>query len=282
MNKLAMFFLLALTVSSVNCQSKKAPLSQKECTRIYLDTLSRKWKDIKFALGDDEGTIVSEKGDLELKHYTDNAYLEYKNSPDSLGPILSRYATASEDLYVEKKWDVRAIVPVIKPLAFLRSIETETDDSSNNGYVCQSYNEDLVICYAADNKNSIQYLLKEESDSLHISIDSLHHLALANLKERLGENVEIHGSEGYYMVTAGVDYEASMILFDELWTKENFTVKGDLIMAIPNRDLLLVTGTKNTGALKKINAVVKESHQNPYPVSSHLYRWDGKRFINWR
>jgi uncharacterized protein YtpQ (UPF0354 family) len=81
------------------------------------------------------------------------------------------------------------------------------------------------------------------------------------------------------MITAGGNFEASLILLDDIWTKENMPVDGQIVIAIPTRDLLLVTGSKNIEGISKIKSMAAEAWgQGPYQLLPDLFIWNGKRF----
>lgn len=55
-------------------------MTEREFAKIYLASLSNKYPDVKFELNPDL-TITSKKGDLDFKHYLDNAFMAYKAEP---------------------------------------------------------------------------------------------------------------------------------------------------------------------------------------------------------
>ena len=63
---------------------------------------------------------------------------------------------------------------------------------------------------------------------------------------------------GIYGFTLDGTYEASLVLLDKIWSKDNFPVDGDFIMAIPARDLLYITGSNNKDAIKKLRDMLSE------------------------
>lgn len=260
------------------CNSKNSIMTEKEFAQVYLDSLSKKHPSVKFELNPDF-TITSKKGDLDYKHYIDNAFIAYKAEPDSIGDIISRYVASTTDLYVDPKAvNVENVVPVIKPVEYLDEINSLSKDSKSFPMITEKYNNQLIIAYAEDSKNSIRYLTEDDFKTLSISRDTLKSVALRNF-DKIIPNMQRQGDNGLFMVTAGGDYEASLILLSSIWTKENFPVDGDFIVAIPNRDMLMITGSKNKTGIAKIKEIVADSYKTGnYQVSDQLYKWTGNKF----
>ena len=56
-------------------------------------------------------------------------------------------------------------------------------------------------------------------------------------------------------------------------------IKGDFVIGIPNRDVLLVTGSEDQAGIDKAKSIIKKSLAESwsYPVSSELFIYrDGK------
>ena len=53
-------------------------------------------------------------------------------------------------------------------------------------------------------------------------------------------------------MSAGGNYEASLLLIDDIWSSGQVKVNGDIVVAIPTRDVLLVTGSRNRSGLKRV------------------------------
>ncbi|MFK7901151.1 MAG: hypothetical protein AB8B61_10390, partial [Cyclobacteriaceae bacterium] len=70
----------------------------------------------------------------------------------------------------------------------------------------EKYNSELYIFYAQDFEHSISYLIKDNIKEYDIEIDRLKEKATTNLLKIL-PNIESHGENGYYMLTAGGNYE---------------------------------------------------------------------------
>ena len=269
-------FLLGLFIFS--CNSKNSVMTEKEFAKVYLDSLSKKYPTVKFELNTDL-TITSKKGDLDYKHYIDNAFIAYKSEPDSISHIISRYLASTTDLYVAQKTvNVENIVPVIKPIEYLGEINSFSKDGKSFPMITEKYNDQLIIAYAEDSKNSIKYLTEDDFKTLAISRDTLKSIALRNF-DKIIPNIQRQGDNGLYMITAGGDYEASLILVSSIWTRENFPVDGEFVIAIPNRDMLLITGSKNKTGIAKLREIVADSYKTGnYQVSDQLYKWTGEKF----
>lgn len=269
-------FLLSLFI--FGCSTKNSILTEKEFAHAYLDSLSKKHPSAKFELSP-ELIILSKKGDLEYKHYIDNAYKAYKAEPDSINAIISRYVAITTDLYEDKKpINIDNVVPIIKPVEYLDEIKSLNKNDKSFPMVTDKYNNQLIIAYAEDSGNSFMYLTEDDFKNLSISHDTLKSIALRNL-DKIIPNIQRQGDNELFMITAGGDYEASLILLSSIWTKENFPVDGEFIIGIPNRDMLMVTGSKNKSDVIKIKEIVAESYKTGnYQISDRLYKWTGKQF----
>ena len=81
------------------------------------------------------------------------------------------------------------------------------------------------------------------------------------------------------MVTAGGTYEASLLLLDEIWIPNAIAVQGDVVVGIPARDLLLVTGSQTPGGVDKLRQVVNATAQDAnYKLTNTLFVRRNGRF----
>jgi len=92
-------------------------------------------------------------------------------------------------------------------------------------------------------------------------------------------NIEIAGTDGIYMLTAGGNYETSLMLFKSLWQGNLLQVNGRIIVSIPTRDLLLVTGSEDTEGIERIRDVGEQAMcETPYNVTPVLFVWENGKF----
>jgi uncharacterized protein YtpQ (UPF0354 family) len=265
----------------ISCNIKNNTVTVKEFTKQYFDSLTNKFPTAKFTIVDDS-TIESKFQDNEIRISVDNAYREYQAEPDSLRQVLNKYLTVTSELYSLKgEINIGRIVPIIKPVSYLddiKNVANKMGATKDVEGVYEKYNDQLIIAYAEDTKNSIRYLTHDDLKSLSIKTDSLKSIATRNL-DRLLTNIQRRGRDGVFMLTAGGDYEASIILLDNIFIKESLPVKGDFVIAIPNRDMLLVTGSDDKAGISKIKEVATKSFATGnHQVSQWLFKWNGKAF----
>jgi uncharacterized protein YtpQ (UPF0354 family) len=274
-----LYFLISGLLFS-SCSTKSKTVTIKEFTKQYLDSLTARFPGTSFSLIDDS-TIKSGFQGNDIKIMTENAYREYKAQPDSILNVINKYAAVAGDLQkLKEKVKPDQVVPVIKPMEFLDAIKNmgTNPDSVKGSCVYDQYNDQLIIAYAENNKNSIRYLTEDDLLSLNIPRDSLKRHAIRNL-DRILPEITRNGGDGFFMLTAGGDFEASMILLPNILNKESLPVNGDFVIAIPNRDMFLITGSNNKAEISKLRELAKKSYnEENYPVSEYLYKWNGKRF----
>ena len=81
------------------------------------------------------------------------------------------------------------------------------------------------------------------------------------------------------MLSAGGDYEPSLLLIDDIWSSGQIKVTGDIVVAVPARDVRLVTGSRSRPGLKGIRELAtKFRAQGPYGLTDTLFVYRNGRF----
>jgi hypothetical protein len=81
------------------------------------------------------------------------------------------------------------------------------------------------------------------------------------------------------MLTAGGNYEATLILLPEIWESVSQMVSGHIVAAVPARDLLYVTGDADPENLADMRRwTSKAIEQVDKPLSRTFIRWTGARW----
>jgi len=104
-------------------------------------------------------------------------------------------------------------------------------------------------------------------------------VALANL-DRLLTKIEMRaGADGIFLIEAGGDYEASLLLVDDIWSGGQIKVDGDIVAAVPAKDALLVTGSRNPSGLKQLRALARKLATGPYALTAALLVYRDGKFV---
>lgn len=256
-------------------------MSIKEFTKLYFDALLLLFSNTEFTIIN-ENTIEGNLNEKNIRIFTNNAYKEYLENPKSIEAILNKYVSVGNKyLGVDTAINYNRIVPIIKSIEYLVESRIEAKKmgvTKDIDGVYEKYNDQLIIAYAEDADNEIRYLTQNDLKFISFELRSLKELAIKNLDEIL-TSIKRKDGGGFYMVIAGGNYEASIILLDNFLTKENFPIDGDMVVAIPNRDMLLITGSNNKPGISKIKELANNTYKTGnYKLSNYLYKWNGNIF----
>ncbi len=252
-------------------------LTESEFSKEFANSLLQKVDGLKiFSI---EGLEIQTEfeGSSEYRHFLNNCYSEYLRDPEDIEEIFIKYLNATNSIYrTSENIKLNDILPVIKDGRFLQSLITLSDNSEENN-VFEKYNTELYIFYVEDTETNINYLKKEDIDNLNISLDELRDIAIENLLNSV--EIEKHGEDGYYMLVVDGNYESSLILLD-IWNQENFEVDGEIIIGIPARDLLIITGNNDAENIKKLRDTINDINETgDHLVSDKLFQYQDGIFV---
>ncbi len=275
--------LLLAAVGLCSGCSQSDVMTPREFTSAFADALRKAAPGFKVAIVRDLELKVTSADGRDSTSFLDNAYDMYKQDPKAKDDVIQRFVTAGLETVgtVRDGVDRTRIVPVIKDRAWLE--ETRHALMSRGArqvpeHVYEDFSPDLVILYAEDSPRNIRYLGPKDLEQANIQRSELRALACTNLK-RLLPKIDRHGTNGLYMITAGGDYEASLLLLDSIWRGGQMEVKGDVVVAIPTRDVLLVTGSEDPQGIDKVKQMVKQASKGgPYRLTQKLFVYRNGRF----
>lgn len=281
MKRLAGLLFVMLTLCS-GC-SRSDVLTPRDFTTEFAASLANANPAVKVAIVKDLELRVTRADGRESTSFLDNAYDTYKQDPKAKAETIQRFVTAALDASrgSHDGVDRTRIIPVIKDRPWLeetRQALLSRGVKKAPESVFEDLNPDLIIVYAEDSPKNIRYLTPADLDEAKIERRDLRRLACENLV-RLLPKIEYHGKDGLYMVTAGGDYEASLLLVDSIWTSGQMRVQGEIVVAIPTRDLLLVTGSKDAQGIARVQQIIKEaSSGGSYRLTPKLFVYRDGRF----
>lgn len=240
-------------------------MSRMDFTNNYVQRVKTDHKDFTSKITKPLEVVFKASDGEERISYLDNAYSEYLNSPEDLNEILKRYTGSFNNLLLagELNYKKEQIFPVIKDHHYIKQVSEIMKKRKGKGFpfYYEKLNDALYILYAFDTENSIQFVNESDIKELGIKKEELLDIAKENLRKSI-PNVSIKGENSTLsMIVADGNYEASFLLFDSLWTNEYFPVKGDIVVYVPSRDFVLVTGSNDSKNLAKAHSIVFEENQ---------------------
>jgi uncharacterized protein YtpQ (UPF0354 family) len=227
--------------------------------------------------GDMQVTVKAASG-REWGVFLGNTYQDYKRDPSLFDEIVQAYAARLTPApAAQSELDRARIVPVIKDRKWLADLHSSLKAKGvEQEHLSERFNNELVIVYAQDDPDRMRYLTTGEGAG--IPREELKALAVNNLK-RLLPKIEMRRIGDVMLMSAGGDYEASLLLIDDIWSGGQIKVDGDVVVAVPARDVLLVTGSRNRTALKSIRELAaKYVAEGRYELTDTLFVYRDGRF----
>jgi uncharacterized protein YtpQ (UPF0354 family) len=208
-----------------------------------------------------------------------NAYEVYLADPSRLDTVIKRYVALLAEtvgLGGATRVDRLHVVPVLKSTGWVETVQQQREAVPKAQLLTEPFNSDLMIVYAEDLPSSIRFLVTRDDVGDRAS---LRDRAVANLR-RLLPKIEMRaGAHGVSIISAGGEYEASLLLLDDLWSSGQFKVDGDIVAAAPTKDILLVTGSRNAAGIAWLREAVRKLTAGPYSLTPSLFVYRGGKFV---
>lgn len=113
--------------------------------------------------------------------------------------------------------------------------------------------DNLFIYFAVDKGDSFAYLNKTDLKDLGIQLEELKARAIDNLIQSFNKKgVSIEGDENMLMIKFDQNMESSLLLVETLWTQVIAKLKENIIIAVPSRELLIITTESNKNAINQL------------------------------
>ncbi|MEQ1513011.1 MAG: DUF1444 family protein [Lysobacteraceae bacterium] len=224
-------------------------------------------------------------GELELainmtedggnRAFLNNAYQMYQGeSARNRSDVIDRFVRSFAEAAAGLERSPEAIIPIVKDRGWLEEIRQsmrQMHGTEGQDKVYEDLNDDLVVVYAIDTPSNIAYLNPEELERLDVPREDLRALAVRNLRGLL-PGIEVHRGDLVNMITADGNYEASLLLFADLWERERGKLRGEPVAAVPARDLLLFADSANTDAVAQLRQLAtKMRAEATYALTDRLF-----------
>ena len=134
--------------------------------------------------------------------------------------------------------------------------------------VVRGYSDDLCICYIVDCGKHYKYVQECHLSLDGIDRDELHRIGLLNLRAAVAQRqARVQPYQGVFAFLMRGDFEASIILLDDLWDGEfRQFVTGEYAAAIPARDLLAFCDSSSADGIAELQRIIERVQ----PTGDHL------------
>ena len=203
--------------------------------------------------------------------FLENLWLKYCEVEDRM-ELIELYIRNAARLGTEAAGpDRNRVVPVIKDSRFVELTNLDAEIANRKADLLKEHLcGDLWVVYCEDQNERITTLKRNSITALGISENELRQLAVENLRTILPP-AQCHGSGPWYLLTAGADYVASLLLFDRIWDQTAKMVDGDLVATVPTRDVLMFTGSNSIEGIAEIRKRSSEiCNTGPHAISDTL------------
>lgn len=207
--------------------------------------------------------------------FLDNAYQMYQGeSARKRSDVIDRFVRSFAEAAAGLERSRDAIIPIVKDRGWLEEIRLSMQRMGSEKVqenVYEDINDALVVVYAVDTPSNIAYLSPDELESLGVQREDLRALAVRNLRGLL-PGIEVHRGDLVNMITVDGNYEASLLLFADLWEREREKLRGEPVAAVPARDLLLFADSADPDAVAQLKQLASKMRaEATYALTDRLF-----------
>ena len=137
---------------------------------------------------------------------------------------------------------------------FMPVVVSVRDQSYDDRYVFDVLFDDLVVGYSLGYPYGDRLMTWPDYARLRMSRRELRHRAAAQLDASISQ-MAIHGQPPALMLSfEGI--ESSVLLCDEFWDGLEGRVPGSIVVGVPARDVVIITGSRSVAGVAKARRAV--------------------------
>lgn len=213
-------------------------------------------------------------GGAGMTIFLTNFYAEYQAAPpERRGEVLARLTKTNLSVDTPKTYEQARpdLMLVVRPRASFELLAAHTGGpvGAKSPVSWRPLGEVLAVALVQDTPDAMRYVPPEELERWGITFDQAHADALSNLRRR-GMEPLTPVVPGACALSTNDSYGASRLLLAEVVRR--CEVRGEPVVLVPNRDTLLITGSREAEGLLKVAQVAQLAIQVPRPVDGRALR----------
>ncbi|WP_164017867.1 DUF1444 family protein [Pyxidicoccus trucidator] len=213
-------------------------------------------------------------GGVAMTLFLTNFYREYQATPpERRAEVLARLTKANlsveaPETYAQARPD---LMLVVRPRATFELLSTQLGSpfGSKGPVSWRPLGDTLAVALVQDTADAMRYVPPEDLKRWDTSFDQAYADALANLRRR-GVEPLTPLAQGACVLSTNDSYGASRLLLEEVVRR--CEVRGELVVLVPNRDTLFITGSREEEGLLAVADVAQRALQVPRPVDGRALR----------
>jgi uncharacterized protein YtpQ (UPF0354 family) len=137
---------------------------------------------------------------------------------------------------------------------FLPLLVSADDDSYGDDQLLDDLTEGISIVYSFGPPYGERLLTRADLVRLDVARRALRRTAEENLEAEL-DRVEVHGRLPVLMMSFD-GIESSLLLAEEFWNYLEPSMPGELVVGVPARDVVIVTGAESEAGMEKVRRAI--------------------------
>jgi hypothetical protein len=273
------FYAIAMLVLIVTSRAGLADelLSPEEFTRAFIAKAETVVRDRTFTMAEPLKVIATAKnGDADdtKQLFLDNVYRSYRSNPNDLEGILRNHIAAvlSHD-NASPTLSREQLLPVVRH----RDYASAAVSGDKVKLAVEAFAHDMLIFYMFDQPEISVFARMEEVEKLGLDPSELRAVSLSNLRRNLPEP-PLDANASFAIINGGGPYVTGLLFVDEYWTKERFPYRGDMVVFVIGREVMLVTGSEEREVVQYLRGeATKLVAELPYAISDQpVIRCNGR------
>jgi len=212
-----------------------------------------------------------------------NAYAEYQAAPaGQRAAVVQRFARNWFNAQKEVPADFADVRPDLLPVVRSRSefemtiLALRTNGAAEVDWPYRVVAGHLGLGVAYDLPDSMTFVQQHQLKEWRVTFDEALEVAYDNLLARTDRDFE-QPVPGVWLSPFHDNYDASRLALCDVL--QQYEVRGDLVAAVPNRDVLVLTGSEDESGLRFLADLVEEQMEKPRPLSGFPVRLDGQTWL---
>jgi hypothetical protein len=235
--------------------------------------------------------------------FTNNLFLRLQRvGPEARAMELWRYVRGQRDTFTDSATDgvadLAQLRPVIKDDQFFAEMKKVMKNAKP--LVARRLVGDISVCCVWDQPHGMRFVTADEPPKYGLSEEQFHERALRNYLESRAP-VQFAGHGPLRVARTGDSYDATLLLADEFWREEAIgpisveedddddggdddvpEVKGELLVCVPAREIVLITGSQTDGGIQTMREVARRIEAGgDHLISQTILVRRGDRWERW-